>query len=173
MAISKKIQDNFNAQMVREFYSSYLYLAMSAYFEEEGMKGFATWMRLQADEERFHTMKFYNYIISRGGRVELGALDQPPKDWKSPMDAFQETLKHEELVTGHVHDLVNLALEEKDHAAHSFLQFFVDEQVEEEEQVHEILGKLKMVKDSPGGLFMLDAELGKRPAPTDPNAATA
>ena len=175
MGINKKIEKNFNDQMTREFYSSYLYLAMAGYFEATGLKGFANWMRIQAEEERFHSMKFYDYIISRGGRVELDTIAKPPKDWKSPQDAFQETLKHEESVTAHVNDLVNIALEEKDHAAHSFLKFFVDEQVEEEDNVHEILAKLKLVKDSAGGLFMLDAELGKRvstvnPMATDPTA---
>lgn len=166
MAISKKIEESFNAQMVREFYSSYLYLAMAGYFEDTGLKGFANWMRMQAEEERMHSMKFYDYILSRGGKITLGQIEAPPKEWKSTLNAFEETLKHEELVTSHIHKLASLAIEEKDHAAHSFLKFFIDEQVEEEDQVNEILDKLRLVKDSPGGLFMLDADLGKRPLPT-------
>ncbi|MEZ5358407.1 MAG: ferritin [Candidatus Zixiibacteriota bacterium] len=165
MAISKKIEKNFNAQMVREFYSSYLYLAMAGYFEEIGLKGFANWMRMQAEEERMHAMKFYDYILSRGGKVVLGQIDAPSKGWKSPLNAFEETLKHEESVTTHIHELASLSIEEKDHAANSFLKFFIDEQVEEEEGVHDILAKLRLIKDSSSGLFMIDAELAKRPMP--------
>ncbi|MEE9443667.1 MAG: ferritin [candidate division Zixibacteria bacterium] len=165
MAIGKKIIENFNAQMQREFYSSYLYLAMAGYFEDMDMKGCAHWMRMQAEEERMHAMKFYDFIASRGGRLELLEIEKPPKEWKSPLDAFEETLKHEESVTTHINNLVDIALEEKDHAAHSFLQFFVDEQVEEEDQVNEILAKIRMVKDSAGGMFMFDSELAKRPMP--------
>lgn len=171
MAISKKIEKNFNAQMVREFYSSYLYLAMAGYFEDNGLKGFANWMRMQAEEERMHSMKFYDFILSRGGKVQLEQVDAPPNEWKNTLDVFEATLKHEESVTSHIHELASLAMDEKDHAAHSFLKFFIDEQVEEEDHVNEILDKLRLVKDSAGGLFMLDAELGSRPAPADPNAA--
>lgn len=171
MAISKKIVENFNAQMQREFYSSYLYLAMAGYFEDIDMKGCSHWMRMQAEEERMHAMKFYDFIVSRGGRLEMLEIDKPPKEWKSPLDTFEETLKHEEFVTAHINNLVDIAMEEKDHAAHSFLQFFVDEQVEEEDQVNEILAKVRMLKDSPGGFFMFDSELASRPMPTPINTA--
>ncbi|MFH1699815.1 MAG: ferritin [Candidatus Zixiibacteriota bacterium] len=166
MAINKKIVKTFNAQMQREFYSSYLYLAMAGYFEDIGMKGCAHWMRMQAEEERMHAMRFYDFIISRGGRLEMLAIEKPPTEWKSVLDAFKETLKHEEFVTSHINNLVDIALEVKDHAAHSFLKFFVDEQVEEEDNVNEILAKMGMVKDSAGGMFMFDSELASRPMPT-------
>lgn len=164
MAISQKIQDSFNAQLDREFYSSHLYLSMAGYFEAEGLKGFAHWMRVQADEERTHAIKFYDFIIQRGAKVVLGKIDKPPHEWKSTLDAFEATLKHEEMVTGFVNELVDISLGERDHAAHSFLRFFVDEQVEEEESVNEIIGKIKLVEKSAGGLYMLDNEMGGRVA---------
>ena len=173
MAISKKIMDNFNAQINREYFSSYLYLAMAGYFETANLKGFANWMRVQAEEEKLHAMKFYDFILERGGEIELEALEKPPKSWDSPLVAFQEALKHEEFITGHIHNLADISLEEKDHAAHSFLKWFVDEQVEEEDTANEIIGKLKLVGDSGGGLFMLDAELNQRPMVTPTPADSA
>ncbi len=163
MAISKKMQTNFNAQLNREYYSSYLYLAMAAYFETVDLPGFANWMRVQADEEKIHAMKFYDFIIERDGEVDLDAIQKPPQKWTSPLKAFEEALKHEKFITGHINKLVDLSLAEKDHAAHSFLKWFVDEQVEEEDNANQIIGKLKLVGDSGGGMFMLDSELGKRP----------
>ena len=164
MALSKTMQDALNAQMQREFYSSYLYLAMAGHFENISLSGFANWMNLQADEERMHAMKFYNFIVERGGEIELGQIDKPPRNWDSPLKAFEATLEHEEYITRNIHELVDLSLKEKDHAAHSFLQFFVDEQVEEEDSVNTILGKLRLVEKSGGGMFMLDNELGGRSA---------
>ena len=163
MGISKNIQDNFNAQLNREYFSSYLYLAMAGYFEAMNLKGFANWMRVQAEEEKLHAMKFYNFILERGGEIELEAIDKPQKSWDSPLAAFEDALKHEEFITGHIHNLADISLTEKDHAAHSFLKWFVDEQVEEEDSANEIIGKLKLVGSSGSGLFMLDAELGQRP----------
>jgi len=162
MAFNQKIQDAFNAQMNREFYSSNLYLAMAAHCDSEGFKGLANWLAIQAEEERAHAMKFYSFIISRGGRVKMGQHPQPPDSWKNPLNIFEEVLKHEQLVTSHINDLVDLAQAERDHAASSFLQFFVDEQVEEEDSAGEIVDRLKIGGDHGTSLFMIDSELGQR-----------
>ncbi|MBU7031244.1 MAG: ferritin [Theionarchaea archaeon] len=160
--ISEKMQKALNSQINAELYSSYLYLSMSSFFSDMTLNGFANWMRIQAQEEQVHAMKFYDYLIERGGKVLLSAIDAPPATWKSPLDVFEYTYKHEQKVTGLINDLVNLAIGEKDHAAVTFLNWFVSEQVEEESSANEILQKLKLIKDSPSWLFMMDRELGSR-----------
>jgi len=160
--MNKKIESAFNKQINAELYSSYLYLAMSAWFESENLKGMAHWMRAQAGEEQDHARKFYDFIHDRGGRVKLAAIDAPPADWASPAAAFKEAYKHECKISGMIHNLVDLAVDEKDHPAQNFLQWFVSEQVEEEAHAAEIAGKLGAVGDSKGLIFMFDAELGKR-----------
>jgi ferritin len=135
---------------------------MSAYFQSISLGGFANWMRVQAQEEMTHAMKFYDFVNERGGRVTLTAIDAPPTKWKSILDVFENTLSHEQKVTGLINDLVNLALKEKDHASQIFLQWFVSEQVEEEASADEIVQKLKLIGDAGGGIFMLDRELGQR-----------
>jgi len=160
--ISRTMQDALNEQIKWEFYSAYLYLSMSACFEAEGLAGFANWMRVQAQEELTHGMRFYSYVNSRGGRVLLQSLDGPPTQWDSPMQALQDTLEHERIVTSRINDLVRLALSENDHATHIFLQWFVTEQVEEEASATEILQKLKLMGEQGNGLFMLDRELALR-----------
>ena len=160
--ISKKMQEALNDQVTAEFYSAYLYLAMEAYFESVNLPGFANWMRVQTQEELTHGIKIYDFLNERGGTVTLKAIDQPPSEWPSPLAVFEAAYKHEQKVTGLINELVNLAVEEKDHAANSFLQWFVDEQVEEEKSASDIVGKLKLIKDSPQGLYMLDQELAQR-----------
>ena len=160
--ISKKLQDAINEQLNAEYYSAYLYLSMSAWLEAENLPGFANWMQMQNQEETMHANKFYNYIIERGGRVVLKTIEAPPTEWDSPLAVFEETLKHEQKVTGLINDLVNLAIAEKDHAANIFLQWFVTEQVEEESSVETVLKQLKMIQQTPGMVFMLDRELGQR-----------
>ncbi len=160
--LSTRMQDAMNEQIKNELYSAYLYLAMSAYFESENLPGFAHWMRLQAEEEQTHALKFFDFINERGGRVALGAIEEPPADFASPLNVFEETLSHEQKVTGMIHDLYALALEEKDYASQVFLHWFVDEQVEEEAHATEILEQLKMVGDRAQGLLMLDRGLGER-----------
>lgn len=152
----------FNEQINEELYSAYLYLSMVAYFESINLPGFANWMRVQTQEEIVHAMKFYDYINQRNGRVALTALADPQIEWKSPMDAFEAAYKHELHITAKINELVNLAIEEKDHAANMFLQWFVNEQVEEEKNPLDIIQKLKMIKDSSDGLYMLDKELATR-----------
>jgi ferritin len=160
--ISKKMEEALNGQLNAELYSAYLYLSMVAYFESANLPGFANWMRVQTQEEQFHAMKFYDYIIERGGRVILRQIDAPPSDWDSPFASFKATLEHEQKVTGLVNELVYLASDEKDNASEVFLQWFVKEQVEEEDNVGKVLGQLKLIKDSPEALFMMDKEMGQR-----------
>lgn len=160
--ISKQMESAINAQINAEMYSSYLYLSMSAYFQSTNLSGFANWMKVQAQEEMTHAMKFYDYINERGGRVTLQTIEAPPKDWNSPLDVFNATLEHEQKVTSLINTLVDIAMEERDHATNIFLQWFVSEQVEEEDSADEILQKIKLMGDAPGGMFMLDNEMGQR-----------
>lgn len=164
--INPKLQDAFNKQINAELYSSYLYFSMSAYFQNKNLKGMAHWMRIQAQEEMLHVLKFFDFVNGRGGRVKLEAIDKPPVEWNSPLAVFEEGYKHEQKVTRLINDLVDLAIAEKDHAANSFLQWFVDEQVEEEANSDEIVQNLKMIGDNSQGLFLIDKELASRPAPT-------
>ena len=160
--INEKMEQALNEQLNAEYYSSYLYLSMAAYFESIDLPGFANWMRVQVQEEMFHTLKFYDYIVERAGRVILRAIEAPPTEWKSPLDAFEATLTHEQKVTGLINDLVYLARDERDNASEIFLQWFVTEQVEEEDSVNTILAQLRLIKDNPQGLFMLNKDLGQR-----------
>ena len=160
--INKKMQDALNEQVNAEFYSAYLYLSMAAYFESTSLPGFATWMRVQTQEELLHGMKIYDYVNERGGRVILKSIGEPQAEWKSPLAAFEAAYGHEQKVTGLINGLVNLANEEKDIAANTFLQWFVDEQVEEEESAETVVNKLKLAADASDGMNMLDNEMGQR-----------
>jgi ferritin len=160
--LSKSMEAALNKQVNRELYSAYLYMSMSAYFESQNLKGFAKWMRIQAKEERGHALKFYDYIIARGGMVTLATIEAPKSKWSSAGKVFDEVYAHEQKVTGMIHALVELALKEKDHATFEMLQWFVKEQVEEEMNASEIVRKIQVVGDIPGHLFCLDHELGKR-----------
>ena len=160
--IKEKIQDALNKQINAELYSSYLYLSMSAYFESINLKGCANWMRVQTQEELVHAMKFYDYLIERGGKVVLSSIESPPTEWPSPLAIFEQAYQHEQKVTGLINDLVDLAIAEKDHATNNFLQWFVSEQVEEEASADEVVQKIKLMGDARGGIFMLDRELAQR-----------
>jgi ferritin len=160
--LSKKIQDAINEQINSEFYSSYLYLSMSAYCEPANMKGFAHWMMLQSKEEWGHGMKFFDYVSDRGGRVMLRTIDKPPAEFKSPLDVFQKVLSHEQEVTAKIHRLYELAVKEDDYATQVALQWFITEQVEEEKNAGEIVDQLKMIGDHKPSLMMLDKQLGAR-----------
>jgi ferritin len=169
--ISEKMVKALNDQINAELYSAYLYLAMKAYFESQNLGGFANWMNVQTQEEIVHAMKFYDFVNSRNGRVELGAIEKPPGDWASPMEVFEAVYKHEQLVTDRINKLVELAQGLKDHATESFLKWFVDEQVEEEANDVAVIQKLKLMQNAPGGMFMLDNELAQRvftPPPAPP-----
>ena len=160
--LSKTVENAMNDQMNFEIYSANIYLSMATYFDSMNLTGFANWMKVQYQEEIFHAMKFYGYINERGGRVLLSGMPEPPTEWKSPIAAFGNALEHERIVTGRINDLVSLAMEEKDHASTNFLQWYVAEQVEEEANVDDVIKKLTLMGDAPGGMFMLDRELGTR-----------
>jgi len=162
--LSQKVQDAFNKHLNAELYSSYLYLSMSAYFEAENLQGMASWMRIQAGEELGHALKFFDFINERGGRVLLSEVEPPKTEWNGAVDVFQNTYDHECLVSRLINDLVDLTLQEKDHAANAFLQWFVTEQVEEEATAQSVLEKLKLMGDDGMGRFMLDEQLGQRTA---------
>ncbi len=160
--LTEKMQKALNGQMNAELYSSYLYLSMNAYFKSVNLDGFANWMYYQAQEELEHAMKFYDFICQRGGRVQLAQIEAPPSEWNSPLAVFEDTLAHEQKVTGLINDLVEIANEERDHASQIFLQWFVSEQVEEEDSVGGVLEQLKLMGEAKGGLFMMDREMAKR-----------
>jgi ferritin len=160
--IGKAMQDAMNEQINKEFYSSYLYLSMAAYFEDKNLMGFAHWMRLQADEEREHAMKFYNFILDRGGRVYLKGIDGPETDWKSNLQVAEEVAAHEEKVTASINNLYDLAQKEKDYPAQVMLQWFISEQVEEEKNAGELVANLKLIEERGTAVLMLDHRLSKR-----------
>jgi len=163
--LSDRMQKALNGQVNAELYSSYLYLSMNAYFKSVNLDGFASWMNAQAREELMHAMKIYDFINQRGGRALLAAIEAPPDQWDSPLAVFEDTLKHEQKVTGLINSLVDIAIEERDHATQIFLQWFVTEQIEEEESVGNVLEQLKLLGDVKQGLFMMDRELATRQAP--------
>jgi ferritin len=162
--LSEKMQAAMNRQINAELHSAYVYLAMAAHFEHKNLPGFAHWMRLQANEELAHAMKFFDFIVERRGRVLLEPVGAVPSEWASPLAVFENALAHEQKVTGLIHGLVNLAVEERDHASDSFLQWFVDEQVEEEASADAVVQQLKLAGDSGAALLILDRELGARQA---------
>ena len=167
--VSPKIQDAINAQINAEFWSAYLYLSMAMNFEADGKAGIANWFRIQFKEEQAHAEIFINYLISRGGRVELKAIDAVPTEWASPLAAFEATLEHEKKVTAMINDLYALAEAEHDYATRGKLDWFVSEQVEEEETALGLIDRLKLIGDNGLALYMLDQELAQRvynvPAP--------
>ena len=160
--ISQRMVDALNKQANAEVYSSYLYLAMSDYFESVNLKGFAKWMKVQGREELTHADKFYEHIIDRMGRAKVLAVAEPPFEWNSPADAVKAAFEHEVKVTGLINELVYLAMSEKDNTAFNFLQWFVAEQVEEEKQVDEIAQKLRIAGSQGPGLLLIDSELAQR-----------
>lgn len=160
--ISQKLEQAINEQIKWELFSSYLYLSMASYFDSINLKGSSSWMKVQAQEELTHAMRFYNYVVSRGGRVKTLPIDGPDTEWDSPLAAFSYGYEHETVVSKRINDLVDLSMSESDHATTNFLQWFVAEQVEEEENFDGVVQRLKMVGDAGNGLFMLDSELGAR-----------
>jgi len=160
--ISKSMQEALNEQINKELFSSYLYLSMAAYFESKTLPGFAHWMRIQAEEERAHAMKLYDYLLERGGQVNLKAIAAPETTWKSDLAAFEAALEHERFITKSIHDLYELASKEKDYATQVMLQWFIEEQVEEEANASEIVENLKRIELHDTAVLMLDHRLGKR-----------
>jgi ferritin len=162
--LKESLEDALNEQINAEFYSSYLYLSMAAYYEDEGLPGFASWMRAQAEEERAHAMRIYDFVIDRDGSVTLDDIAGPPTEWSGPADAFEAAYEHEVEISEQINDLVALAREENDNATENMLDWFVAEQVEEEATAQAILDKLRHVGDDGPGLLMIDQELGQRGA---------
>lgn len=160
--LSKKLEEALNKQINAEFWSAYLYLSMSAHFAKEGKTGFANWFKVQALEENDHAMKFFEYIISRGGEVNIMPIKEVPHAWASPIDAFKAALAHEKQVTAMINGLMTLANEEKDYATSSMLKWFIDEQVEEEATAQEYIDSLEMIQDNGFGIYTLDKELKSR-----------
>lgn len=160
--LSKKIEDALNAQINAEFWSAYLYLSMAAFAHANSNPGMAHWFEVQYQEELDHVKIFFNYIVQRDGRVQLSPIESVPNEWKSPLDLFESTLKHEQHVTSLINSLYSLAVQENDFATQSMLKWFVDEQVEEEESAKNIVDNLKMIKDNGYGIYMLDKELAAR-----------
>ena len=172
--LSAKLQDVLNEQINKELYSEYFYLSMEAYLRSIDLDGIANFFSVQTQEEHLHAMKIYNFIIDKGGKVVLKKIDAPPVDYKSVVDIFEQTLKHEKLVTKSINDLMDAAVKENDHAVISFLKWYVDEQVEEEANVTRILSKLKLIGGEGHGLLMIDQELAARiftPPPANASGA--
>ena len=160
--LSKRMLKELNNQINAEFWSAYLYLSMTAYFEENNLSGFAKWMNIQYQEETTHANRLFKYVYERGGSVKLQPIDAVKTIWKDEIEIFQDTLDHERKVTALINNLVDIAIEEKDHATNNMLQWFISEQVEEEASVEEILNQLKMLEGNKHGLLMLDRELKQR-----------
>lgn len=160
--ISEKMLQELNVQIKHEFFSANYYLAMAAYCKDQNLQGFANFFFVQAEEERFHAMKFFNFVDELGGRVMITGYDEPNNAFDSVIQVFEDAYKHEKFVTKRIHHLMDVAVEEKNYPVISFLNWFVDEQVEEEASMEEILEKLRMIDGHPNGLFMMDKELGQR-----------
>ena len=162
MNINAKMQAAINDQIQKEFASAYLYLAMSAHFEKLNLPGFASWLRKQFEEEQAHALKLYDYLIERGGDVTLMAIPQPAKSWSSPLEAFREVQAHENKVTKSIHDLYALAVQENDYATQVLLHWFIEEQVEEEDNAGQVVANLERIEAHDTAVLMLDHRLGKR-----------
>jgi ferritin len=169
--IKKAVAEALNEQINAEFHSAYLYLSMSAYFHSVGLAGYANWMRIQYQEELAHATHFFDYVNERGGSVKLSPIGEVPVTFSGTLNVFEETLVHEQLVTGLINNLMDIAIKEGDHATKSFLQWFVDEQVEEEANVEQILNNLRLIKGEGQGLLMMDREMQTRVF-VDPFAGT-
>lgn len=159
---SQRVLDALNNQLQMEFFSEYFYISMEAYFADNNLDGFANFFNVQAREERDHAYKIFNYIGRAGGKVVLQGIEQPKINFESPLDVFESALEHERLISNSIHDLVDLAISEKDHTTSSFLRWFIDEQSEEEESMEKIVRKLRLLKNDPAGLLIIDQELAQR-----------
>ncbi len=168
--MDKKLVDAINVQIKNEFYSAFLYLAMASYAADNDMLGFETWLKTQADEEQMHATKFVDYLHERGERALISGFDNPQNEYDSMLEVFEAGLEHEKFVTDRINNLMSIAHETNDYASISFLNWYIDEQVEEEASFTTVINKLKMVGSSPMGLYQLDKEMGRRPAAAPPAA---
>ncbi len=160
--LTKNLEKAINEQINKELYSAYFYLGMSAYCNSVDLDGFANFFYVQYQEETFHAMKLYNYVLERGGNIKLAKIDEPPQDFKSALDVCEKTLEHEQYVTKSINNLMDISIKENDHATTSFLKWYVDEQVEEEATITKLVNRMKLVGDNVGGLFIVDQELKAR-----------
>lgn len=160
--LNQTIEKLLNQQIAKELYASNLYLAMSGHFAQANLKGMATWMRVQSEEERGHALRFFDFVIDREGQVEIGAIDQPPTEFGAPVEIFKQALEHERKVTASIHNIYAHAVQEADYATQVFLQWFINEQVEEEASATEMVERLTMAGDDRAALLMLDAEMKGR-----------
>ena len=160
--INDKVENILNEQVNKELYSAYLYLSMSAYFSDIGLTGFANWMRVQTQEETAHAMLIYDFLVNRGVKIALTPIDAPPDSWKSPLQVMETALEHEVYVTGLINNIVTIAEEAKDRATLSYMNWFIDEQVEEEANAKEIIDKLKLIGEDKSALYLLDKDLSLR-----------
>ncbi len=162
MALKDKMEKAINDQIKAELFSAYLYKSMASWFESEDFPGMANWMNIQSKEEMDHAMKFYDYVVERGGRVVFQAIEAPQSSWKSPLEAFEAALDHEKYISGRIDDLMDMSIEEKDHATRIMLNWFVEEQVEEEDNASRNVSRVRMLQDSKRGMYMLDREFADR-----------
>ncbi len=169
--ITKRMEEALNGQINKEFYSAYLYLAMSAYCNQINMPGAEHWFRMQYDEEILHMAKIFDYVMQHGGSAHLQQINEPPREFGTVLEIFETSLKHEQFVTRSINKLLDVAVKEKDHATQVFLQWFITEQVEEEANVDDIVQRLKLAGDNGGALMMMDEKLALRLPPTPPPAA--
>lgn len=160
--INKRVEEAFNIQINAELYSAYLYLSMAAYFEAQNLPGFANWMRVQFQEEQFHAMKMFDFVNERGGRVILTKIDGPKVEWENVVDVYEEVLAHEQHVTSLINNIMDIAIDERDHATKSFLNWFIDEQVEEESAAEAIISELRLIDGKGNGILMMDREFRAR-----------
>ncbi|MBR1424069.1 ferritin [bacterium] len=160
--MEKKMEAAFNEQINKEYYSEYLYLAMKTRFAQMGLAGFVNWFDIQVKEERAHAEGMYEYVLERGGDVELFAIDKPEIQGTTPVEIFRQVLEHEQYVTSRINAVYDVAEEVKDRAAMLFLNWYVKEQVEEESSVGDVLSRLEMIGDDKQGLLALDKELATR-----------
>jgi len=160
--MNSKVMSAMNTQVNREFYAAYLYLAIASYYESQNLNGFASWMRKQASEELEHAMKFYDFIFSRGGVVTLDAIAKPEVSFNNILEPFEAALEHEKKVTAWINEIAEIIYSEKDYASYTLIQWFIDEQIEEEKSTSEVCEIIKMIGDNKSALFMLDKQLGER-----------
>ncbi|HAW08640.1 MAG: ferritin [Chloroherpetonaceae bacterium] len=162
--LQQEIQESLNQQIIREMYSSNLYLSMAAFYASNNLNGFANWMRLQAEEELMHALKIFDYILDRNGKVKLEQIPAPPTSWENPISPFEDSYKHEQLVSSQINEIQDIAFRLKDYPTVSFLNWFADEQVEEEKNTNDILDRLYLAGDSKASLFLIDSSLSSRKA---------
>lgn len=160
--LNAKMEKALNEQINKEMFSSYLYLSLAAYYETLNLSGFAAYYKVQASEEHVHAMKIYDHVLTRGGKVELEAIAKPQAEWTGALDGLKAAYEHEQFISKSIFSLVDLAYELKDHSTNTFLNWFVEEQIEEEESALAVVTKLEMIGESKNSLYLFDRDMGKK-----------